>query len=221
MREPHIWKSWERCYTSLIDKPALKDANFWRASWIFGGGKQRAEWTLGHQGHSPEIKCGDYTGGIKSQERETREEKGGKVIFYFAYLLSPSTPTSLLCERDCFVYHTRRSGRLFLAGVGEKGSGLQEAAAAACLAGLFGGKGLKSEGCERRLGGAGWEQKPEPMLPSLILSLLSVLAEGASLQPIRMSHLGVCPNQLNPNLWVDAQSTCERECHTDQVSASL
>lgn len=61
----------------------------------------------------------------------------------------------------------------------------------------------------------------DPMLPSLILSLLSVLAEGASLQPIRMSHLGVCPNQLNPNLWVDAQSTCERECHTDQVSTGV
>lgn len=58
------------------------------------------------------------------------------------------------------------------------------------------------------------------MLATLLLSLLPVLAESVSLQPIRMSHLGVCPNQLNPNLWVDAQSTCERECHTDQVRAA-
>ncbi|XP_053327523.1 WAP, Kazal, immunoglobulin, Kunitz and NTR domain-containing protein 1 [Spea bombifrons] len=29
-------------------------------------------------------------------------------------------------------------------------------------------------------------------------------------------HLGICPNQLNINLWVDAQSTCERECKSDQ-----
>lgn len=28
----------------------------------------------------------------------------------------------------------------------------------------------------------------------------------------------MCPNQLSPNLWVDAQSTCERECGGDQVS---
>ncbi|XP_072457686.1 WAP, Kazal, immunoglobulin, Kunitz and NTR domain-containing protein 1 [Notamacropus eugenii] len=50
----------------------------------------------------------------------------------------------------------------------------------------------------------------------LILTLFSGLADGASLKPEPMSHLGVCPNQLNPNLWVDAQSTCERECHVDQ-----
>ncbi|KAM9305008.1 WAP, Kazal, immunoglobulin, Kunitz and NTR domain-containing protein 1 [Gastrophryne carolinensis] len=29
-------------------------------------------------------------------------------------------------------------------------------------------------------------------------------------------HFGICPNQLNANLWVDAQSTCERECKDDQ-----
>uniref|UniRef100_S4RNA0 WAP, follistatin/kazal, immunoglobulin, kunitz and netrin domain containing 1 n=1 Tax=Petromyzon marinus TaxID=7757 RepID=S4RNA0_PETMA len=29
-------------------------------------------------------------------------------------------------------------------------------------------------------------------------------------------HVGVCPNDLNPNLWVDAQSTCEKECGGDQ-----
>ncbi|XP_060116687.1 WAP, Kazal, immunoglobulin, Kunitz and NTR domain-containing protein 1 [Heteronotia binoei] len=67
-----------------------------------------------------------------------------------------------------------------------------------------------------RLRGPGREHHPDPMLPALILSLLSVLAEGASLRPIHTNHLGVCPNQLNPNLWVDAQSTCERECQTDR-----
>lgn len=57
-------------------------------------------------------------------------------------------------------------------------------------------------------------------LPVGIALLLPVLAAaaGLSLQPGRMRHLGVCPNQLNPNLWVDAQSTCERECQADQVS---
>lgn len=52
----------------------------------------------------------------------------------------------------------------------------------------------------------------------LLLPLLAAAA-GLSLQQARMRHLGVCPNQLNPNLWVDAQSTCERECQADQVSA--
>nr|XP_032655281.1 WAP, Kazal, immunoglobulin, Kunitz and NTR domain-containing protein 1 isoform X2 [Chelonoidis abingdonii] len=77
----------------------------------------------------------------------------------------------------------------------------------------FGRRGLKRKKGELQLREAG---QPDPMLATLLLSLLPVLAESASLQPIRMSHLGVCPNQLNPNLWVDAQSTCERECHTDQ-----
>ncbi|NWQ79769.1 WFKN1 protein, partial [Columbina picui] len=56
-----------------------------------------------------------------------------------------------------------------------------------------------------------------PVGIALLLPLLAAVA-GLSLQPGRMRHLGVCPNQLNPNLWVDAQSTCERECQTDQVS---
>lgn len=56
-----------------------------------------------------------------------------------------------------------------------------------------------------------------PVGIALLLPLLAVAA-GLSLQPGRMRHLGVCPNQLNPNLWVDAQSTCERECQADQVS---
>lgn len=38
------------------------------------------------------------------------------------------------------------------------------------------------------------------------------------LWPVDADHPGVCPNHLNLNLWVDAQSTCERECQTDQVN---
>ncbi|XP_071968869.1 WAP, Kazal, immunoglobulin, Kunitz and NTR domain-containing protein 2 isoform X2 [Engystomops pustulosus] len=33
---------------------------------------------------------------------------------------------------------------------------------------------------------------------------------------MRYSHAGLCPNDMNPNLWVDAQSTCHRECEADQ-----
>lgn len=70
---------------------------------------------------------------------------------------------------------------------------------------------------------AGGQQlgRAEPMRAALLLPLLAAAAAGLSLQPARMRHLGVCPNQLNPNLWVDAQSTCERECQADQVSEGL
>ncbi|XP_028829475.1 WAP, Kazal, immunoglobulin, Kunitz and NTR domain-containing protein [Denticeps clupeoides] len=34
-------------------------------------------------------------------------------------------------------------------------------------------------------------------------------------------HPGVCPNELNSNLWVDAQSTCERECVAHQDCAEF
>lgn len=52
----------------------------------------------------------------------------------------------------------------------------------------------------------------------LLLLLLGALLRGLALPPIRYSHAGICPNDMNPNLWVDAQSTCKRECETDQVS---
>ncbi|XP_001495753.2 WAP, Kazal, immunoglobulin, Kunitz and NTR domain-containing protein 1 [Equus caballus] len=56
-----------------------------------------------------------------------------------------------------------------------------------------------------------------PALRPLLLLLLMVgLTLGASLPPGPRSHPGMCPNQLSPNLWVDAQSTCERECAGDQ-----
>ena len=56
---------------------------------------------------------------------------------------------------------------------------------------------------------------------ALLLLLLGVPPRGLALPPIRYSHAGICPNDMNPNLWVDAQSTCKRECETDQVSANL
>ena len=56
--------------------------------------------------------------------------------------------------------------------------------------------------------------------PRLLLPLLLMvgLTSGASVLQGPGSHPGVCPNQLSPNLWVDAQSTCERQCVGDQVS---
>ncbi|XP_023260049.1 WAP, Kazal, immunoglobulin, Kunitz and NTR domain-containing protein 2-like, partial [Seriola lalandi dorsalis] len=38
---------------------------------------------------------------------------------------------------------------------------------------------------------------------------------------ITYSHAGICPNDMNPNLWVDAMSTCTRECDTDQECESF
>ncbi|KAK6300595.1 hypothetical protein J4Q44_G00286930 [Coregonus suidteri] len=43
----------------------------------------------------------------------------------------------------------------------------------------------------------------------------------ASLAGSKVEHPGVCPNKLNANLWVDAQSTCERECEVDQDCAGF
>jgi len=39
-----------------------------------------------------------------------------------------------------------------------------------------------------------------------------------TLSKVVYSHAGMCPNEMNPNLWVDAMSTCTRECESDQVS---
>ncbi|XP_049614104.1 WAP, Kazal, immunoglobulin, Kunitz and NTR domain-containing protein 2 [Syngnathus scovelli] len=38
---------------------------------------------------------------------------------------------------------------------------------------------------------------------------------------ITSSHAGMCPNEMNPNLWVDAMSTCTRECESDQECESF
>ncbi|KTF81931.1 hypothetical protein cypCar_00042350 [Cyprinus carpio] len=37
-----------------------------------------------------------------------------------------------------------------------------------------------------------------------------------TLSKVVYSHAGMCPNEMNPNLWVDAMSTCTRECESDQ-----
>jgi hypothetical protein len=58
------------------------------------------------------------------------------------------------------------------------------------------------------------------LLLLLLLLLLGMPPRGLALPPIRYSHAGICPNDMNPNLWVDAQSTCKRECETDQVSGN-
>lgn len=42
-------------------------------------------------------------------------------------------------------------------------------------------------------------------------------AQVRALPRITYSHAGICPNDMNPNLWVDAMSTCTRECESDQV----
>lgn len=55
---------------------------------------------------------------------------------------------------------------------------------------------------------------------AVLLLLLGVPPRGLALPPVRYSHAGICPNDMNPNLWVDAQSTCKRECETDQVSGA-
>ncbi|XP_004706171.1 WAP, Kazal, immunoglobulin, Kunitz and NTR domain-containing protein 1 [Echinops telfairi] len=59
------------------------------------------------------------------------------------------------------------------------------------------------------------------LLPAPDAATTAGQGTGASLLPSLEpgSHLGVCPNQLNPHLWVDAQSTCERECLEDQDCA--
>ncbi|KAG8445988.1 hypothetical protein GDO86_013749 [Hymenochirus boettgeri] len=50
---------------------------------------------------------------------------------------------------------------------------------------------------------------------TLILLLIAPTPTEAMPQ-LRYSHAGICPNDMNPNLWVDAQSTCQRECEEDQ-----
>lgn len=49
-----------------------------------------------------------------------------------------------------------------------------------------------------------------------IVILHFLLLQGQAVPHMRYSHAGLCPNDMNPNLWVDAQSTCQRECEADQ-----
>lgn len=53
---------------------------------------------------------------------------------------------------------------------------------------------------------------------ALLLYTDRVRAMPMSVAKVVYSHAGMCPNELNPNLWVDAMSTCMRECDSDQVS---
>ncbi|XP_029014128.1 WAP, Kazal, immunoglobulin, Kunitz and NTR domain-containing protein 2 [Betta splendens] len=50
----------------------------------------------------------------------------------------------------------------------------------------------------------------------LYLDGCRVRAMPMSAAKVVYSHAGLCPNDLNPNLWVDAMSTCMRECESDQ-----
>ncbi|XP_078257632.1 WAP, Kazal, immunoglobulin, Kunitz and NTR domain-containing protein 2-like [Rhinoraja longicauda] len=55
------------------------------------------------------------------------------------------------------------------------------------------------------------------LLAALLLPLLlPPAALGVPATRIKYSHAGICPNEMTPSLWVDAQSTCSRECETDQ-----
>lgn len=51
----------------------------------------------------------------------------------------------------------------------------------------------------------------------LLVCELPELSLCASVAGSKVKHEGFCPNKLNSNLWVDAQSTCERECNVDEV----
>lgn len=62
---------------------------------------------------------------------------------------------------------------------------------------------------------------PQPLLPLLFVFGLIHLTSETNPLPEPGSHPGMCPNQLSPHLWVDAQSTCERECTRDQVSTGI
>ncbi|KAF3843985.1 hypothetical protein F7725_016033 [Dissostichus mawsoni] len=54
----------------------------------------------------------------------------------------------------------------------------------------------------------------------LLICKLPELSLCASVAGSKVEHEGFCPNKLNSNLWVDAQSTCERECNVDEVDCA-
>lgn len=51
----------------------------------------------------------------------------------------------------------------------------------------------------------------------LFIHVLPEVSVRASAAASKIEHEGFCPNKLNSNLWVDAQSTCEKECSVDEV----
>ncbi|XP_029359324.1 WAP, Kazal, immunoglobulin, Kunitz and NTR domain-containing protein [Echeneis naucrates] len=58
-------------------------------------------------------------------------------------------------------------------------------------------------------------------LSVLLVGELAGLSFSASVAASGAEHEGLCPNKLNSNLWVDAQSTCERECNFDEDCADF
>lgn len=67
----------------------------------------------------------------------------------------------------------------------------------------------------RPKGGLGWIRV---YLLVLLLCRIPKLSLCASVAGSKAEHEGLCPNKLNSNLWVDAQSTCERDCNVDEVT---
>lgn len=75
---------------------------------------------------------------------------------------------------------------------------------------------------DRHIKGATSSNKLRWTRAHLLILLLCDLLEVslcASVAGSKVEHEGFCPNKLNANLWVDAQSTCERECNIDEVSS--
>ncbi|KAK1803196.1 hypothetical protein P4O66_021726 [Electrophorus voltai] len=67
---------------------------------------------------------------------------------------------------------------------------------------------------------------PCPCCLSLLLWVLAAVSPPRALCASvagsrRAEHPGVCPDKLNANLWVDAQSTCDRECEKDTDCADF
>ncbi|XP_014331513.1 WAP, Kazal, immunoglobulin, Kunitz and NTR domain-containing protein 1 [Xiphophorus maculatus] len=69
-----------------------------------------------------------------------------------------------------------------------------------------------------------WQSKP-PFRWTRVFLLVFLICDfldfslTASVTGATAEHEGFCPNKLNTNLWVDAQSTCERECSLDEDCA--
>ncbi|XP_027875035.1 WAP, Kazal, immunoglobulin, Kunitz and NTR domain-containing protein [Xiphophorus couchianus] len=69
-----------------------------------------------------------------------------------------------------------------------------------------------------------WQSKPPFRWTRVFLLVLLIcdfldFSLTASVTGATAEHEGFCPNKLNTNLWVDAQSTCERECSLDEDCA--
>ncbi|XP_014822927.1 PREDICTED: WAP, Kazal, immunoglobulin, Kunitz and NTR domain-containing protein 1 [Poecilia mexicana] len=69
-----------------------------------------------------------------------------------------------------------------------------------------------------------WQSKPpfrwtRVFLLALLICDFLDFSLTASVTGATAEHEGFCPNKLNNNLWVDAQSTCERECSLDEDCA--